>query len=136
VPGLVVGGYGDCRGGGVGGVGLDVPGRFEPPPGGGVVGEGRAEVGGGQRGAEGGQEVHGVRSPSFSITSRLSAISLSKVAKVCAAFRLGVARRRCGGGGGFLAGGRARAAWPFAGGRLACCLPAGRRRSLLRVRLF
>ncbi len=59
VSGLVVGGYGDCRGGGVGGVGLDAPGRFEPTPGGGVVGEGRTEVGGCQRGAEGGQEVHG-----------------------------------------------------------------------------
>jgi len=104
VPGLVVGGYGHRHGGEVGGVGLDAPGLFEPPPGGGVVGEGRAEVGGGQRGAEGGQEVHGVRSLSPSlITSRLSATSLSNVAKVCAAFRLGATRRRCGGGRGFLA---------------------------------
>jgi len=69
----------------VGGVQLDALGLFEPPPGGGVVGEGRAEVGRGEGGAEGGQGVHGVRSfsPSLSITSPLSAISLSKVAKVC-----------------------------------------------------
>jgi len=40
VSGLVVGGYGDCHGGEVDGVGLDAPGHFEPPPGGGVVGEG------------------------------------------------------------------------------------------------
>ena len=39
---LVVGEYGHRRGGEVGGVGLGAPGRFEPPPGGGVVGEGRA----------------------------------------------------------------------------------------------
>jgi len=106
VLGLVVGGYGHHHDRGVGGVGLDAPGRFEPPPGGGVVGEGRAEVGRN----EGGQEVHGVRSLSPSlITSRLSAISLSNVAKVCAAFRLGATRRRCGGGRGFLARGRVRA---------------------------
>jgi len=99
---LVVGGYGHRHCGGVGGVGLGAPGRFEPPLGGGVVGEGHAEVGGGQRGAEGGQAVHGVGSLSASlITSRLSAISLSNVAKVCAAFRLGATRRRCGGGRGF-----------------------------------
>ena len=85
MPGLVVGGYGHRQGGGVGGVGLDVPGLFEPPPGGGVVGEGRAEWAAASAAPRAVRRSMGVRSlsPSLSIASRLSAISLSNVAKVC-----------------------------------------------------